>query len=203
MLYFSKYVQKSVLHASVSFAPKETATSFLQTWKSSKWLFEFHLPAGDRPCFPATSAIQKFQAFSIATLKMSYIQYGQYKGDDPNFNLSQWSCHVQMWHAQREQFELGSILSNFLEILNILASRRGWTFWGWNFSRFWRKNEVPPGQRNREWVGSETQKWRKNRYFWSATLFLELKLIKIYIFIHYHFLHRQNWSKSSRFFAYH
>ena len=125
------------------------------------------------------------------------------KGADPIFKLSQRSYLVQIWYAQRKLTELGSILSNMFVILNILASRRGWTFWGWNFSRFWRKNEVPSGQRNRERVWSETQKWRKNCYFWCKTLFLESKLIKIYIFTHYNFFHWQNWTKSNRFFACH
>ena len=118
--------------------------------------------------------------------------------------LSQWSYRVQIGHAQRKQPELGSILMKFFIILNISASRRGWTFrGGWNFSRFWRKNKVPSGQRDREWVWSETQKWRKNCYFWHATLFLELKWIEIYIFIHYHIFCQQHWSKSNRFCAYH
>ena len=39
--------------------------------------------------------------------------------------------------------------------------------------------------------------------FLMRNLIFELKLIEIYIFIYYHFFHRQNWSKSNRFFAYH
>ena len=78
-----------------------------------------------------------------------------------------------------------------------------WTFRGWNFSRFWRKNEVPSGQWDRERVWSDTQKWCKNCYFWWATLFLKLKWIKIFIFIHYNFFCLQNWSKSNRFFTHH
>ena len=117
---------------------------------------------------------------------LNNIQYDRYIVADPIFKLSQRSYHVQIWYAQRKQSELGSILSNFVVILNILASRRGWTrrgwtFRGWNFLRFWRKNEVPSGQRDRERqrererVWSETQKWCKNCCFRSATLFLELK----------------------------
>ena len=116
-----------------------------------------------------------------------------YKGTDPIFKLSQWSYHNQIWHAQRKQSELGSILMNCFVILNILASRRNWTFFFWGGSRFWRKNKVPSGQRNRQWVRSETQKWRKiflwcnlifgieinqNFHFHSLQLFLLIKLIQ-------------------------
>ena len=76
------------------------------------------------------------------------LQYDRYKGADPKPSLCLY--HVQIWHIQRKQSELGSILNNFFEILNILVSRRGWTFRVWNFSRFRRKNEVPSGQRERE-----------------------------------------------------
>ena len=60
-----------------------------------------------------------------------------------------------------------------------------------------RFHQVRETERERVW--SETQKWRKNRYFWCKTLFLELKLIEIYIFIHYHFYLWQNWSKAIGF----
>ena len=65
------------------------------------------------------------------------IQYDRYKGADPIFKLSQWSYCVQIWHVQRKQSDLGSILMKVLLILNILASRRGWKkFWGYIFRGF-------------------------------------------------------------------
>ena len=69
---------------------------------------------------------------------------------------------------------------------------------------FWRKNEVPSGQKNREReYGVRLRNDAKIAIFWCITLVLELKWIEVYIFIHYHFFRRQNWSKSNRFFAYH
>ena len=100
------------------------------------------------------------------------IQYNRYKGADPIFKLSQWSYRVQIWHAQRKQSELESILSNLFVILNILASRRGWTFLGWKFLRFWRKNVVPSGQRDRE---RECMEW--NSEMMQKSLFLMCNLI--------------------------
>ena len=124
--------------------------------------------------------------------KINVIKYDWYKWSDPIFKLSQWSYRVKIWHAQRKQSELGSILSNFFVILNILASRSGWTFKGWNFSRFWRKNKVPSGQRDREREsiehGVRLRKEKKcnlifgiemnwNLHFHSLPLFLLTKLI--------------------------
>ena len=67
--------------------------------------------------------------------------------------LSQWSYRVQIWHAQRKQSELGSILSNFVVILNNLASRRGWTFWRVKFFEFLKKKRVS--------IRSDTQRERE------------------------------------------
>ena len=118
--------------------------------------------------------------------------------------LSQWSNHVQIWHVQRKQSELGYILSNFFVVLNILASRRGWSFWGVKCFEVLKKKRgsIWSERQNEsmEWDSEMTQKL----LFLNATLFLKLKWIEIYILIHYNFFHWQNWSKSNtRFFAYH
>ena len=93
-------------------------------------------------------------------------------------------------------------IKQFFVILNILASRRGWTF-GEIFRGFEEKTRFHQVRETEREFGVKLRNDAKIAIFSGATLFLELKLIEIYIFIHYHFYHRQNWSKSSRFFAYH
>ena len=114
---------------------------------------------------------------------------------NPIFKLFQWSYHVQIWHAQRKQSELGYILSDCFCNFEYIGLQKRLNIWGggWNFLRFWRKNEVPSGQReSMEWDSEMTHK----------SLFLMHNLIFGNIFIHYNIFNQQNWSKSSRFFAY-
>ena len=55
--------------------------------------------------------------------KKSEKNYSMTGKKGPSLFLSSISDHVQIWHAQRKQSELGSILMNFLIILNIFLIR--------------------------------------------------------------------------------
>ena len=131
------------------------------------------------------------------------LQYGQYKGADPIFKFSQWSYHVQIWHAQRKQSELGSILITFWIILNILVSRRGWTFLGVKFFEVLKKKQGSirsEKQREREY-GVRLRNDAKIAIFDAQPYFWNWNELKFTFFIHYHFFRQQNWSKSNRVFC--
>ena len=76
-------------------------------------------------------------------------------------------------------------IKQFFEILNILASRRGWT--GEIFRGFEEKTWFHHVRETESEYGMGLRNDETNHYFWCTTLFLELKLIEIYIFILYHF----------------
>ena len=116
----------------------------------------------------------KTKGFSI------FIQYDRYKGANHIFKISQWSYHVQIWHTQWKQSELGSILSNFVVILNILTSREGWTFLKF-FEVLKKKRGSIRSERQREsmeWDSEMTQK----------SLFLKRNLIYGNWNLHFHFI---------------
>ena len=110
----------------------------------------------------------------------------------------------KFWHVQRKHFERGSILSNFFVILNILASRRGWTFRGWKLRGFEEKTRFHHVRETEREYGVRLRNDAKIAIFDAAALFLELKWIEIYIFTSLPlFTCWQHWSKSNSFLAYH
>ena len=92
------------------------------------------------------------------------IQYDRYKGADSILKPSQWLYHVQIWHAQRKQSELGSILSNFVVILNYLGPPdrglnilRGEIFQGL-WEKMWFHQVRETEEMSMEWDSEMTQK---------------------------------------------